>query len=356
MPTASPSLSAPEAPSAPFATLPLSRFRFRLAPESALHLSSVPGSTLRGALGTLLKRVVCITGREECAGCPVHEQCAFGQLYEPQRQRSTGALPPRARSYTRPPRPYVLRFPDPPRQHYAPGEPLRFDLVLAGDAGSYLPHLAAALRALEESGLGKGRNEGEGQFHLARVTALHNDARAVLLDGPDDALTAPPPPVPLGQLTDAPPAGRELELRFVTPLRLKHRGDWLREPTPAALGKALARRVAAFGAFYASSADDAASGAPATGDGAPPSSEALDEAAEALTDDGVETERSRFEWTRQFRYSGRQHRRIPMSGATGRLVLGGDWPRAWPLLSAGAVLGAGKSCTMGLGQYRLRAL
>ncbi|MBI3950574.1 MAG: CRISPR system precrRNA processing endoribonuclease RAMP protein Cas6 [Acidobacteria bacterium] len=137
-------------------------FRFTLRAETEVHLPRFKGSALRGAFGAALKRAVCIRDDLNCEGCLVRPSCIYTHLFE--------TLPPAGlnvfHGQRQAPRPFVLEPPLVQKQHYAPGERLRFGLTLIERAVDYLPYVVFAIDEAGRRGLGQER----GRFALESVT------------------------------------------------------------------------------------------------------------------------------------------------------------------------------------------
>jgi len=192
------------------------------------------------------------------------------------------------------------------------GEKLEVDYTLVGRI-----ELAEEVnRAIEEAasrGLGRRRSGAE----LERVDTL------------------------LSNLTGAEGVWREsrsLELTFLTPLRLKKDGRYLKRFDPEALGRDLMFRLAALGHHHAALPWPA------------PWREILEQARAAR----VVSEENR--WVRPVRYSARQRRGIVLGGVLGTVRIESVEPLFGSLLRAGEVIHAGKGVSVGLGEYRVSPL
>ena len=116
--------------------LSFSLFRFTLRPLEPLHLPARnKGNVLRGAFGTMLRRLSC---HPQCPGatrCELRHSCPYAVLFEP------GAPPgsPALSNYEAIPRPFVFRPPLEEITLYEPEKPLEFGLVLVGNSVDFLP-------------------------------------------------------------------------------------------------------------------------------------------------------------------------------------------------------------------------
>ncbi|GBC95311.1 hypothetical protein HRbin16_01098 [bacterium HR16] len=312
----------------------LARYRFALECLSPIEFRSFAGSTLRGAFGSVFRRLVCITRSPTCEGCLLRQQCAYGYVFET-------APPPdseRLRRYESVPRPYVLDAPEGSRLAFAEGERLHFGLTLVGRASDYFPYFVFAFQRLEESGLGAGRQEGKGRFRLLEVLAERADGGTVPVYTPDSGLDTLRLPVIRGtdliQKAQRLPTDR-LGVRFVTPTRLRFEGKLTDEVEFHHLIRALLHRLSSLLYFHC---------------GTEP---AMDFTRLIEQAQGVRTVRRSLQWVEQERYSRRQRSRLQMGGFTGEAVFEGDIEPFLPLLVAGEYVHIGKGTVMGLGKIQL---
>ena len=310
--------------------------RFELEAVSPIDLGDLPASTVRGALGAALRRMVCITRLPTCTDCPFRWPCVYGYLFE--------TPPPPDGRFLRGlqdvPRPYVVRRPGLEERRFAPGERLTVELLLVGRARMYLPYLTLALVRLEESGLGRGRRDGGGRFRLVAAQALRPDgslqqvydagARQVLADVPEWTAAE--------LLAGDSPASTVL-LRASVPLRLKAQGRLVRRLTYRILLRSVLGRLSSLAAFHAETELQ------------------LDYADLLRRAEAVRVREDRMQWRDDLqRYSGRQRTTMRQGGLVGEIVFEGVPPETWPMLRLGAALHVGHSTVMGLGAYELRPL
>jgi hypothetical protein len=312
------------------------RYRFTFDVLDALDLvdakNTFSGATLRGALGSVLRRTVCITGAPTCEGCRLRPECAYGFMLETVLEPESEM----AARYRNPPRPFVLHVLEPERTRFSPGEPLRFDVVLLGKATRYLPHLVYALRDLEQSGLGAGAQRGG--VRLTAVDAMRPDEKVSLFGENGHLQEDRPSPLPLDVLAECNgnPAPQEIELSFVTPLRLAHGGDWLRPERFELhhLVETLGRRLRVLASCYGANAPVAD----------------FNTLTEAATH--VRTTRRALRWESHQRTS-RRGKKIHMGGLVGEVTCAGELDQLLPLLKIGHVIHAGKKTPRGQGQYAI---
>lgn len=289
--------------------LPIRRRRLRFRTDGELRLPAFSGALWHAVLGPALKAEVCTVPPGVCDGCARSSECAYPRLFESRAPSSSRA--PLA-DVARIPGPFVLHTAPWLDRRLAPGEDFELGLAVADREGDLVAVLMRAFAAAVRRGLGR-----------RRVTAR--------LEGWTDEPWVLPT---TGQVTDGVPDA-VLRLRMLTPLRLKHRGRYLRDFGAVALARDLALRVAALGHYHG--------GLPWPA----PWPEVVAEAA-ALT-----VRRRRLRWVEASRFSRRQERMIVLGGLVGDVELRGVRADFRRLLAAGAALHAGKGSSLGLGQLAL---
>ncbi len=319
-------MSDPQAYSIP--AIPYVRLQMTLQAEEPAVLPPYQGSMLRGAFGHALRRTVCVMGPEqECASCLLRHACVYTRIFEPYVE---GEPPPFLRGIDQAVRPYVfepLGGIDHGEARLAPGDPLRFDLLLFGQAVDLQAYAFLAVERMARAGLGAGRQ----RFRLVRVEVPGADGT------PREALSAGSPPSTDPAPAVVPPeaalpSGR-LALRLETPLRVKMRDHLNGRPSFRDLVFNMLRRVLELAHFHVAGADIDWSFRP------------LLERAEA-----VRIVESDLRWHDWERWSNRQQSSMKLGGLVGRIVLEGDLTPFAALLGAAQIVHVGKGATFGLGK------
>lgn len=303
------------------------RFRFTLEAIEPLELPAYEGSALRGLLGHGLRQTVCVTRAKTCDGCLLLKSCPYPVVFE---SPALLASPPQRSSHL--PHPFVLELdPTKPRRH-EPGSRFAFTLVLIGEARRALPYLIHAVDRAGERGLGRRH----ARFTLVSVeqeTALGSNAWRPAFQPDGGSLDLLPP-----RKASPAPAPPLVEMRFVTPVRLKRRGD-LVTPDQFTLPdflRALRDRIWDLQVLYGSGW----SGTPRRWIGD-----------DRLAVDALALDLGWQDWTR---YSSRQDALMQLGGLVGRAwVDGAAVSHLWRLLWLGQWVHVGKATSMGLGEYRL---
>jgi len=317
-----------------------------LVAESPQRLPPFLGAAVHGALSRAVYRTVCVFPRRAtCTGCPLVARCAYPLLFETPAPADDVLHAAGIRDQA--PRPLVVG-PEPGWTR-ASGRPIRFDagaeipvrLTLIGRAIDELPILVVALQRLAAHGLGLPADDAERSagaaprpaLRLGRVTT--GAPAHVGYDGASDTYHAPPAAGPEA-VSDAPPDGVALEL--VTPLRLKHDGQFLDPVPPAVLCATLARRANALAVLF--------------GSGTP----VVDETVAADLAASLTVAAADLRRVHVTRYSARQRQRMTWPGLMGRVAWHGPaLPALWPLLRFGEQVQVGKGTALGFGRYRLAA-
>lgn len=272
------------------APVPLARTRLDLTwtAKAPLRFAQSPGDTLWSALGRHVREA---------------DVEVYRSLFKP---TDDGRAVPS---------PFVIACPAPDR--VPEGGLVEASVMLLGDTAGAAPYWERAAAALEDSGLGAGRDDGRGA-----VRFLGSRAEAVR-----------PAPAPETQA---------LRLCLLTPTFLKA-GEDARRPTLDLLLRRLGWRVRELCRLY--------------GTAAVPDFRPLIAHARGV----VRSEPVGLHFKAGARYSRRRERergagRIPTGGHLGALHLRGDWRPLWPLLEMGQSVHVGKNTERGYGRYRLENL
>lgn len=288
--------------------------------KEPIFLPFYKGSTLRGALGNALKRVVCVQKRRAtCEGCIVGDRCLYGWVFESiAREKEL-----MGRHYLHYPHPYVLKPPLTDKREFQPGDRLEWGLVLLGRAVEYLPFFVLAFKEMGERGLGRGR--GKAVLKEVRVGEA-----LVYREGSEKVFQ--PPPVSIDTSSEG---HSEVVLNFKTPTRIRRRRRLVIKPWFVPLATQLIERVALLSGLYGTAIRD--------------SVPELYELAKEI--ELVKDETRWFDWER---YSFRQDTRMRLGGFVGKAYYKGRLDPFWPYLRIGEFVHVGKNASFGLGWYELQ--
>lgn len=304
---------------------PLARYCFEFEVTRPLRLPEYAGSALRGAFGSALRGLACVTRAKSCEGCLVRTTCPYATVFEPPAAASAPL------GITTPPVPYIVEPPEWGAREYHPGDLLTFRFTLVGRAVEHLPLcLMAWMRAFAR---GVGAGDGTAEL-LAVIHELPGQAVVIYRSGeqitPHDQHIEFP-----GEI--APPA---VVLDFSSPLRLQGNGRALPpwKLTPRPLLTALVRRASLLSQYY--------------GEGALYSESQFSSLGKAAETIAGNHNMQWHDWTRR---SSRQSRTMQLGGAMGSWRLEGDLVPFWDAIRLGEWLHVGKEASFGLGKYRIAA-
>jgi len=302
------------------------RFRFSLRVTSPMVLPPYKGAVFRGAFGNAFRRLVCLAPKADCLDCILREKCLYIAVFEP-------PPPPDyadAAKFSQAPRPYVLNPPLTPRQSFRPGETLNFELVLIGPAVDVLPYFIYIFTELGRKGLGRER----GKYELIQVDQLKDGQAIPIYAGHTHTLTAFAPewgPQYLSKDNQV----STVTLEFLTPLRLKEKGDLVTNLGFPLLFERLAQRLTRLAEFYGSPAKL-------------PDFNPLLAQAENIT--VAQTDLHWYDWARD---SQRQRTSIKFGGLRGVISLSGNLEPFMPYLRLVEIMNVGQGTTFGLGKIQL---
>ena len=307
--------------------LEVGRYRFSWAAMEPGLLPRFWGLALRGGVGHVLRRMVCVTRLPACDGCLLRFRCAYPVLFQPYAppDRSQGGR------YARMPVPFVLRVPfgDGDQRAVEPGEVVTFELVLVGEANLHLPYYLLALAELGRRGLGPRRL----RFRLEEVAAWTPSGFVQVYRDGDGTLRTDVPPLALKELlkATAPVDPHRLVVDFKSPVRLDLEGDLVYPVEFRHLVRGLLERLRALEACYGICAVPRPEGA-----------------------ERVQRSEDRTRWVDFARYSTRQQVKMRLGGVVGTVTYEGEDLRPFaPLLGVGEWLGVGKLTSMGFGRMEV---
>lgn len=291
-----------------------------------MRLPPYKGAVFRGAFGNAFRRLVCLVPRKECSACNHRGRCLYAAVFEP-------SPPPQyidAAKFHQAPRPYVLNPPLTTHATFNPGEILSFELVLLGRAVDAIPYFIVIFTEIGRRGLGRDR----GRFDLVSVELLSQNGSTPIYQSRDSALTAFEPetgpwPRPGDDLVT------DLTLEFLTPLRLKVKGDLVTRFAFPLFWERLTQRLSLLAAFYERP--------PGLPDFTPLSSQVP----------YIRVVCHDLHWHDWERYSRRQDATMKFGGLVGQVTLQGPLGSFLPWLRLGAQVNVGQETTFGLGRLQL---
>ncbi|MBF0497396.1 MAG: CRISPR system precrRNA processing endoribonuclease RAMP protein Cas6 [Deltaproteobacteria bacterium] len=298
-------------------------YHFHSVFQNDASLPEYKGSTLRGALGVALKKIVCALKRQDCPDCLLRSACIYFKIFE-STELDSNTLPP-AKAIT-PTHPFVIQPPLTTSRVFHPYEPFDFTLLLFGPANDYLPYFVYAVELMGESGLGRRQKEGRGAFQLLNITKNGED----IFDPELNRMNFSPPEHILPDYFSAEECSR-LTIELKTPLRLKYRSGYLDRLPFHHLIRAGLRRARALNILFGRGDPD------------------LDYRGLISRAEAISTVDSNLHWHDWERYSNRQQRRMKLGGLVGRITYEGPLGEFMPLIRYAERVHLGKGTSFGLG-------
>ncbi|MCM8766414.1 MAG: CRISPR system precrRNA processing endoribonuclease RAMP protein Cas6 [Candidatus Omnitrophica bacterium] len=302
----------------------LTRNKFVLKACQTLKLPPYKGSCLRGGFGITFRRICCVNKvLKECHDCSLKEKCAYAYIFE----TSPPAHSQKLKKISEIPRPFVIEPPLDKKIVYKEGEEIEFTLILVGRASEYLPYFVFTFQELGNIGLGKGR----GKFYLSEVYGSSGEkiyaAESGILENSSF--------LDIAKLFTENFPSNILKINFLTPSRIKFRGDLVTKPEFHLLIRALFHRISALAYFHCGFELK------------------LDYNFLILQAEKIKIKKENLEWFDWERYSSRQDTRMKLGGFIGEVTYAGDFKPFLPLLVLGQFTHIGKNCTFGLGKYEI---
>jgi len=219
------------------------RFCFR-ARDSIYFPAGKPGNILRGAFGTIFKKIACVPQCQEARDtreCDLRGQCAYARIFEP------ASLGPGPSGLVDWPRPFVFRASHLDGSTIAPNEPFHFDLHVFELRDPALAYFVLTFSQLARDGLGPRR----GQAHLASVWQLDRagEPRVQIFDGSRFLMKDAEPPLSL-PLAAGDETVHAVQVEFTTPTELKSGHELAARPEFATLFARVRDRISTLRALY----------------------------------------------------------------------------------------------------------
>lgn len=297
------------------------RFHFQ-ASEPVFFPPGKASNVLRGAFGSIFRKLACVPECSDAKSCEIAAQCPYALVFEP-RQEWTRAQGPSG--FADWPRPFVFRALHLDGCRFSRGQHFHFDLILFEPPAKLLPYFILVFRQLAEAGLGPSR----GRAALSKVEDTSNGA--LLYDG-HRLLNRDLPGLQfdLGKLS--PPLNR-LTVTFLTPTELKSGGELVARPEFPVLLARLRDRISNLRAIYR--------GGPLNID-----FESLGQSAQH-----VRIVDSTLHHVQAERLSSRTGQRHSLGGFTGSVTYEGNLSSFLPFLHVGEWAGVGRQTVWGKGYF-----
>jgi hypothetical protein len=300
------------------------RFQFR-AVDTVFFPHGKAGNVLRGAFGSIFRRLACVPHCSQATSCEIAGQCAYALTFEPRQQWAETSGPSGLADW---PRPFVFRALHLDGKRIPPGAEFYFDVVLFESPEKVLPYFVLAFRALAEAGIGPAH----GRANLSSVEEL--PIRTVVYDG--KRLQNRALPGLAFNLTKSPGESvSALRVKFLTPTELKAGGELIDAPEFPAVLRRLRDRISNLRSLY--------QGGPLE----------LDFAALGKAADEVRISRSSLRRVELERFSSRTRQSHPLGGFVGEVEYEGNLSPFLPYLRAGEWTGVGRQTVWGKGSFSI---
>lgn len=306
--------------------LEIAKYYFLLRAREELYLPPYKGSTLRGGFGTIFRKICCVNKEViNCIDCPLKDRCAYAYIFE----TSPSLDSKRLKNLIEIPRPFIIEPPLEAKRVYKEDETLEFNLILIGKAIDYLPYFIFTFNELGKIGIGKDKRRYE-------LLSCFNHKRDKIYDSKDEILRDNNSKINIEEEIDSFSLRPDtLGISFLTPTRIKIKGDLVTRPEFYVLVKALIHRITALAYFHCEE------------------ELVFDYHLLISKTERIKIKKSNLRWLDWERYSSRQNTRMKLGGFLGRVIYEGNFKEFLPLLILGKYTHIGKNCTFGLGRYRL---
>lgn len=307
----------------------LHTFRFEFVARDPIFFpAGKPGNILRGALGTIFRRIACDKDCDDPVLCGEKQRCPYARIFEPS---AAGEGPSGLSDW---PRPFVFRAGHLDGTTIAAGDPFHFNLNLFEVNLPVLPHFIRAFSELVHSGLGPNRGRAE----MTAVRQLDRSGRltATVYDRGNTAI-APEPPLEFG-LKPASQRVQKIRVEFLAPTELKADNKLVERPSFGVLFRRARDRVSALSLLYQGGSPD------------------LEYKALGLRANTVATNRCEVEWRDVTRKSSRTGQVHPIGGFVGVAEYTGDLAEFLPILTVAQWTGVGRHTVWGKGHIRVTAI
>jgi hypothetical protein len=307
------------------------RFRFHFRSAGSLYFPAYKsGNIVRGAFGSIFRRLVCVPGCGEAKSCEVRATCPYARVFEPQAARGEGPS-----GLVDWPRPFVFRAAHLDGRTVQVGEAFHFDAHIFDVRDPALAYFVLTFAQLAREGLGPGR----GRADLVAVDQLDLSGASVarVFDGERFQMGELGAPIAVDLSALPEPTGR-VRVRFVTPTELKTEQRLAHRPEFAILFGRLRDRISTLRALYG------------------PGPLEIDFRAMGERAAGVRMTRCELKTTEVDRRSSRTGQRHPLGGFVGEAEYEGELAEFLPYLRLGKWVGVGRQTVWGKGEVEVELL
>ncbi len=307
----------------------LAKFKFTLEAIDNIRLPEYKGAVFRGGFGYAFRKVVCIQrANKDCTDCMIRKSCVYSYIFETPLPDDAEVL----RLYKTVPHPFVLEPPLDDNRIIEKYSETEFNLILIGKAIDYLPYFIFTFNELGKTGIGRDRS----RFTLKKVESITaDDSRIPIYNHQEQILESGYHVINPEQLIKHEQTN-EIELKFITPLRVKFDGKITSNIEFHIILRNLLRRISSLSIFHCGKKYEC-------------DYTALIEEAKK-----IETTKNKLKWYDWERFSTRQKQKMNLGGLVGSITVNGNLNPFLQLLRLGEYIHVGKNTSFGLGRYEIK--
>jgi hypothetical protein len=304
------------------------RFRFRFRSAGTLYFPPYKsGNIVRGAFGSIFRKLVCIPSCRDARICDVRTTCPYARIFEPQASRGEG--PSGLADW---PRPFVFRASHLDGSTIREGETFHFDVHIFDVRDAAIAHFVLAFAQLAREGLGPGRARAD----ITAVDQLDLSGAPVkrVFVGEQFQMGALAAPIAV-HISEPPGRIDCVRVRFVSPTELKSKHQVVERPEFGTLFGRLRDRISTLRTLYAAGPLE------------------IDFRAMGRRASAVKMARCEVRRIEADRLSSRSGQRHPLSGFVGDAEYQGELTEFVPYLRLGQWLGVGRQTVWGKGEVEV---
>lgn len=310
----------------------LQPLRFVFVARESIHFAQGRSANiLRGAFGTILRRIACLPSCAAVRVCELRATCPYARIFEPS---AVAGGPSGLADW---PRPFVFRASHLDGVTIPPGQQFHFDLNLFDTRMPAIPYLVPAFQQLAREGLGPGRRKVE----LWRVEQLDKHGlvdTAIFDSGSPAALLSQNITALAIDLRADGASVQRVRVRFVTPTELKAGTERAAKPEFGILAARIRDRVSTLRELYGQGPLE------------------IDFRAFGRRAHSVRMTRCELQHVRGARRSSRTGQVHPIGGFVGEAEYEGDLAEFLPYLKVAKWTGVGRQTVWGKGEIAVDQL
>ena len=300
------------------------RFLLTLRVQSKTEFSNFPGIAIRGGMGHMLKKIVCVMADTGivCLSCPLKESCPYMEIFETPLPTGSEMM----KKATNCPHPFALTPLFSAPAVFESGDQMKIVLSLFGEALNKLPTIIASFHLLGDCGLGTAR----GRFCIEKITNV-TDNSELMFDGRNVSVDNIKP-ISVETHTNV----ERLKITFLTPCHIVHNRKTLPKAELNLITKSVLRRLSLLAYFFGNERNADVLSIPLPND--------------------IQKESEHISLVRTSRYSNRQKRMMPLEGFVGEAEWTGKLDHYYSILKYGEAINIGKNTSFGFGAIRVEGI